>query len=146
MTITAFVDEALLDLRRRHGEILAVIPPDVRDPSLPCVDPGLDSHVADARLLERALRERAEALIASEALLSTYLDRARRHAFASAIASTIVTRYRELAGDAPAGMDMELKEAEGLLDATVTLPDYAESMVIARLLPLIAWADHLAAL
>ncbi|MGE0306569.1 MAG: hypothetical protein AB7Q27_12485, partial [Acidimicrobiia bacterium] len=107
MTITAFVDADLLDLRRRHAEILAVIPPDVRDPSLPCIDPGLNSHVADPGLLERALRERAEALIASESLLATYLERSRRSAFATAIAATIVTRYRELAGDAPAGMEMD---------------------------------------
>lgn len=139
-----FVDAKLLELRRSQREVLLSLPDDVREPLLPSIESALGPPPDDCPLVERALRERVVAVIESIPDLESYLERARRHRFATAIIATIDERYRELAGDAPAAMDEERGEAELRADPSVVTPTYEEQMALARIVPFVAWADHLA--
>jgi len=142
---TPFVDLEMSDLRRRQAELLMILPEDVRESLLPAIESELGPPPDRCALVERALRERVESVIAGNELLRAYLDRVRRHCFASAVIATIDERYRELAGDAPPAMDDQLSEAKGELDPSVTYPAYEEQMAVARIVPLIGWADFLQA-
>jgi hypothetical protein len=138
-----FGDVDLVQLRREQREVLTVIPPRYRDPLEPAGGGEADLAELDARVLERALRERvAELLTGAE--LADYLARARRHRFASALEEFVSARHRDLAGDAAEAMEDELERARQGRDATVENPSYEELMLVARIVPLLVWSDRLA--
>jgi hypothetical protein len=143
--VVAFTGPRLTELRRQQAELLAIIPDDVRDPLMPDIG-GTWKAPRRPRVTEAALRERVADLVASEERLGAYLDRARRHLFATAITDMIGVHYHELAADAPAAMDDELARAKVDLDPTVATPSWEETTDVARIVPLIAWADHLQSL
>ncbi|HUZ10322.1 MAG TPA: hypothetical protein VMU76_09160 [Acidimicrobiales bacterium] len=138
-----FSDDALLSMRARQRELMEVLAEDVRDPLMPYVEgtPPLSTPVA----CERALRERVERVIEEHGELRTYLERSRRSRFAELRRTVIEGHYSELAGDAPAGMDEELSFAVSEIDDTVAQPTYEEIALLARIVPLMAWADYFGA-
>ena len=136
-------DQQDLAVRRaRQRQLLAVLDDDVREPLLPFVE-GRPA-AGGAGLQERALRERVERIIEENPTLSGFLARSRRTRFARIRRDVIESRYLELAGDAPAGMDEELASAVAEIDPEVGQPSVEEGALLARIVPLMAWADHLA--
>ncbi len=142
-TTSPFDDDTLRELRSRQRTVLAFIPDDVSSPFMPSTR-GRPSE-QDPLAVERALRERIEALISENPDLNSYLNRCRKNYFAELRQSVIERSYRELAGDAPAGMDEELDVVTGDIDQSVRTPTYEESSLLARLLPLMGYADYYAA-
>ena len=140
-----FADYALSEMRRTQSELLLILPDDVRETLLPDIDDQITPPAGEYIIVERALRERVEDLIGAHPHLAEYLERARRHRFATAIVETVEARYRELAGDTPMAMDLELEEAKTRSDPTVAYPSYEEQTAVARIVPMIAWADFLRA-
>jgi hypothetical protein len=144
-TVAAFAGPRLAELRRQQAELLAVIPPDIREPLMPDVT-GNWKAPDQPVVTEMALRERVADLVSTDERLGSYLERARRHVLATAIVDMIGAHYNELAADAPMAMDEELGRARTELDPAVPSPSYEEMTDIAKLVPLIAWADHLQSL
>ena len=139
---TPFGDADLVRMRREQREVLAVIPPRYRDPLEPAGGGEQEIPDDEARVLERALRERAAELLAGVAL-ADYFVRARRHRFASALHGFVSARHRDLAGDAAEAMEDELELARQGRDASVDNPSYEELMLLARVVPLLAWSERL---
>jgi len=138
-----FVDAAMHELRRRQHEFLDLLPENVRDPLLPAcsVVPSPD----EGPLVERALRERVEALLAGSEPLGAYMERVRRDRLASALADFVGRRWLEVAGEAATAMEAEVEAAKEALDPAVATTTPEEWTALARVVPLIAWADQLAA-
>jgi hypothetical protein len=137
-----FDDEVLRSLRARQRDLMDVLADDVREPLMPFVE-GEPPALASAAL-ERSLRERVEEIVGGTEELRDFLQRSRRTRFAELRRDIIEARYLELAGDAPAGMDAELAAAVSEIDPAATHPTAEEVMLLARIVPLIAWPDHLA--
>jgi hypothetical protein len=137
--------EALGAQRERQRRLLALVPDHIREVLVPAIDlmKPLPSGV-ERELQERDLRARVDALIGEEQLLSDYLARARRHHAARTISTIVSQRFTELAADGPEAMDLEGARAKTELDRGVESPTYEEGMLLARMVPLLAWADHLA--
>lgn len=135
-----FDDEVFRALRARQREIMTVLPGDVSSPLMPSIRGGTPD--GDPIAIERALRERLEQLIDQNPDLESYLARCRRTHLAELRRSVIERSYRELAGDAPAGMDEELDVAIADIDGTTASPSYEENALLIRFVPLLAYADH----
>jgi hypothetical protein len=136
-----FIDAEMQALRRRQRELFHLLPADVREPLLPAVSVALPPD--ECLLIERALRERVDALLAESKLLDAYLERVRRHRFASAVGDFVEGRWLELAGDAATAMEHEVNAAKEVSHSTVVSATDEEWKALARIVPLMAWADAL---
>jgi len=132
---------AMQELRRRQHEFLLLLPDSVREPLLPAfsVTPSADEDP----LVELALRERVDTLLTESEPLTAYMGRVRRNRLASALAGFVERRWSELAGDAANGMEAEVAAAREALDPAVASPSAEGYAMLARVVPLIAWADRL---
>lgn len=138
-----FIDAAMHELRRRQHEVLLLLPDHVRDPLLPAG--SLPPSPDEGPLVERALRERVDTLLTGSEVLTPYLERLRRDRLTAALARFVDRRWSELAGDAATAMEAEVAAANEALDPTVSATTPEEWAALARVVPLIAWADQLAA-
>jgi hypothetical protein len=138
-------DEDLDAQRARQRRVMALVPDPIREMLMPAIDPARPvASGVERELQERDLRRRVDDLIVEEAQLSDYLARARRHHAARTISTFVAQRYTELAADGPEAMDLERVRAMADLDAGADSPTYEEGILLARMIPLLAWADHLA--
>ena len=122
--------------------LFSILPESMREPLLPDINRSRPTPPpAECAVIERALRNRADELLAQEADLAAYVDRCRRHRYAGIISRLVSDRYIELAADAPEAMSLEQSLAKKALDPEVETPSYETGMLLARLVPLLGWAD-----